>query len=159
LKEAGADLIVADVHPEAVDRAVSEFGATATAPKDIHAAEVDIFAPCAMGAILNDESIPKLKAKLICGLANNQLAEDRHGAELTERGIAYVPDYVVNAGGMMGASTVIFDTPAREASIARIQGVHGTIRTILDRAREEDRPSSEIADEMALSRIASEGNR
>lgn len=159
LHDAGANLVVTDVRSDAVARVVSALEATAVEPNRIHAADVDVFAPCAMGAGLNDDTIPEIRAKVICGLANNQLAEDRHGEMLTKAGIAYVPDYVVNAGGMMGASTVIFAEPSREASISRIEGLHDTIAAILERAQAEGRPSSEIADEMALQRIREEGSK
>lgn len=159
LHDAGAKLTVTDVRHDAVSQVVSEFGAAAVEPDRIHAADVDVFAPCAMGAGLNDKTIPEIKAKVICGLANNQLAEDRHGEMLTKAGIAYVADYVVNAGGMMGASTVIFAEPSREDSIRRIEALHDTVGAILRRAQTEGRPSSEIADQMALERIKVEGNR
>lgn len=157
LHNAGAELVVADVRSDAVERAVREFGATAIDADKVHAAEVDVFAPCALGAGINDQTIPRIKAKAICGLANNQLAEDRHGEALRQAGIAYVPDYVVNAGGMMGASTVIFTEPSREASIRQIEGLQSTIKEILIRSQTEMRPSSEIADAMARERIALEG--
>jgi len=159
LKAAGAELIVTDIQRDAVARVVTEFGAQAVGPDEIHATDADVFSPCAMGAILNDHSIPQIKAKLICGLANNQLAEDRHGTALMNRGIAYVPDYVVNAGGMMGASTVIFEEPSRDASLARIHGLHDTIVAILMKAKAENMPSSHIADRMAQERIAAVGKR
>ena len=155
LHEEGAKLVVADVRTDAVARVVSEFGATPADPEHIHAADVDLFAPCALGAGLNDQTIPEIKAKAICGLANNQLAEDRHGEALQRAGIAYVPDYVVNAGGMMGASTVIFTEPSREASIRKIEGLKDTIKKILIRAATEGRPTSEIANAMAMERINS----
>ena len=157
LYKAGAELIVTDVRADAVERVVTEFGAMAVEPDRIHAADVDVFAPCALGAGLNDQTIPEITAKAICGLANNQLAEDRHGEMLRQAGIAYVPDYVVNAGGMMGASTVIFTEPSREASIKQIEGLQDTIKKILTRAEAESRPSSEIADAIALERIAQVG--
>ena len=153
LHEAGARLTVADVRPEMVDRAAAEFGAEAVSPDAIHAADVDVFAPCALGAGLNDQTIPEITARVICGLANNQLAESRHGQALADAGIAYVPDYVVNAGGMMGASTVIFSELSRDASIRRIEGLHDTITAILERAASHGRPSADIADEMAVERI------
>ena len=154
LHEAGARLTVADVRPETVDRAVAEFGAEAVSPDAIHAADVDVFAPCALGAGLNDQTIPEITARVICGLANNQLAESRHGQALADAGIAYVPDYVVNAGGMMGASNVIFSELSRDASIRRIEGLHDTITAILERAASHGRPSADIADEMAVERIS-----
>lgn len=154
LHDAGAGLVVADVRDEAVREAVARYGAKAVDPGVIHAQDVDIFAPCAMGAVINDKTLPEIRAKAICGLANNQLAEPRHGAALQARGITYVPDYVVNAGGMMGASTVIFGTLSRADSIKRIQGLYDTILPILETARETGQPSSDVADEMAVNKIA-----
>ncbi len=154
LHEAGAVLTVADVNQAAVDAMVSQYGATAADPDTIHAADVDVFAPCALGAILNDETIPELKARAVAGLANNQLAEPRHAQMLKDRGITYAPDYVVNAGGVIGSSTVIFTTPNREESIERIEGLYDTILKILEQADAEDRLPSEIADELALARIS-----
>jgi leucine dehydrogenase len=159
LHEAGAELVVSDIRDDVVREIVQKYGATAVAPDAIHAQDVDVFAPCAMGAIINDHSLPDIKAKAICGLANNQLAEPRHGTELQRAGIAYVPDYVVNAGGMMGASTVIFDTPSREASIARIHGLYDTIVQILDVAKADRRPSSDVVDEMAQAKMNAANSR
>jgi len=149
----GAKVTVADVRDDAVGRVVQHFGATAVDPSQIHLADVDIFAPCALGAGLNDETIPQIKAKAICGLANNQLAEDRHGAALRDAGIAYVPDYVVNAGGMMGASQVIYSEPSREDALKKIESLKSTIQDILKIAMRENRPTSDVANDMALQRI------
>ena len=153
LHKAGALLTVTDIRQEAVDMAVDAFGATAIDPNQIHTADVDVFAPCALGAGLNDETISEIKAKIICGLANNQLAESRHGKVLTERGITYIPDYVVNAGGMMGASTAIFSEPSREKSLKQIEALGKTITMIIDRAKAEGKPTAEIADRIAEERI------
>jgi len=97
----GAELIVTDVLPERVQRAVAEFGATAVAPDEIYDVECDVFSPCALGAILNDNTIPRLRCRIVAGSANNQLAEDRHAAELQRRGIVYAPDFVINGGGVV----------------------------------------------------------
>jgi leucine dehydrogenase len=154
LHDAGAKLVVADVKDEAVRDVVASFAAEAVAPEAIHAQDVDVFAPCALGGVLNDMTVPEIRARAVCGLANNQLAEPRHGEALRERGITYVPDYVVNAGGMMGASTVIFGTPSREASRQRILGLRDTILSVLREADAKGRPSSDVADEIARARIA-----
>lgn len=159
LHEAGARLVVADVDSAAVADVVDRFGAEAVPPDEIHAADADVFAPCALGAVLNDETIPQLRAEVVCGLANNQLAEVRHGAALRDRGIVYVPDYIVNAGGMMGASTVIHGPPAGPDPSTAIEGLRDTITSILERADESGRPTSDIADEMALARINSTEHR
>ena len=153
LHEAGAELVVTDIQETALRNVVERYGATAVSPDEIHAQDVDVFAPCAMGAIINDKTLPKIKAKVICGLANNQLAEPRHGDALQQQGIIYVPDYVVNAGGMMGASTVIFEQPSREASIQRIHGLFTTIRSILEQADTTNQPPSLVADKMAIAKM------
>lgn len=154
LHEAGADLVVADVRKEAAEAAVAHYAARAVDPETIHAQDVDIFAPCAMGAVINDKTLPDITAKVVCGLANNQLAEPRHGADLQARGITYVPDYVVNAGGMIGASPVIFATLSRDDSVKRIEGLYDTILSLLETARDTGRPSSEVADDIAVRKIA-----
>jgi len=154
LHEAGAILTVADINEDAVNAMVERFGAEAVTPEQIHAQNVDVFAPCAMGAVLNDNSIPEIRAKAVCGLANNQLAATHHGEMLVNYGIAYVPDYVVNAGGMMGASTVIFDKPDRSASEQKIHGLFDTILSILKTADKQSVSSAEVADSIARSRIA-----
>lgn len=104
LHEEGAKLIVTDINQEALQRAEEAFGALIVAPEDIYSVEADIFAPCALGATLNDETIPQLKVKIIAGAANNQLKEDRHGDMLEERDILYVPDFVINAGGVINVA-------------------------------------------------------
>ena len=102
LHEAGARLMVTDTRAEAVEKAVRSFGATAVAPEEIYAAEAEVFAPCALGAIINDATLPRLKAAIVAGAANNPLADEaRHGAGLRARNILYAPDYVINAGGMI----------------------------------------------------------
>jgi leucine dehydrogenase len=106
-------LVVADVRDEAVRYVVENFGARAVDPSRIHAQDVDVFAPCAMGAVINDSTLPEIAAKAICGLANNQLADLHHSAALRARGIAYVPDYVVNGGGIGAAGQMIYSTDTR----------------------------------------------
>lgn len=105
LAEEGAELVVTDINEEAVARAVKAYGATAVKPDEIYEVDADIFAPCALGGILNDDTIPKLKFKVVCGSANNQLLDiKRHGEMLHERGILYAPDYIVNAGGVINVA-------------------------------------------------------
>lgn len=97
----GANLIVTDINKDLMKRAGREFEVATVEPDKIFSAKCDIFAPCALGAILNDETIPQLKCKIVAGAANNQLAEERHGYELLKRGILYAPDYIINAGGLI----------------------------------------------------------
>jgi len=156
LHDAGAQLVVTDIDENRVKDIVARFGASPVAPNEIHAADVDVFAPCAMGAILNDQTIPEIKAKIICGLANNQLAEDHHGDALSERNITYVPDYVVNAGGMIGASTVIYKPDDRFNTEDQILALFDTITSIINRANDESRSTAIVADELAKKIMTSE---
>jgi len=154
LHEAGANLVVADVRQPAVDEIVARFDATAVDPSVIHKQPVDIFAPCALGAVINDETLPEIHASIVCGLANNQLAEARHGTEMQQRGITYVPDYVANGGGITAAGSLIYSNPSDDEIRRRVLGLFATVSTVLQRADETGRPPSEIADRMARSRIA-----
>jgi leucine dehydrogenase len=104
LHDAGAELIVCDLDAAAVARVTADFGARAVAPEVILEQEVDVLAPCALGSILDDTSIPKLRCQVIAGAANNQLAEERHAQALAARGILFAPDFILNAGGVIGAS-------------------------------------------------------
>lgn len=122
LTEQGAIVYAADINEAALTRMVKTYGVTPVSPKEIHAQDVDIFAPCAMGGILNDETIPKLNCAAIVGLANNQLHRPDHGQRLLERNIAYAPDFIVNAGGVIGCTTLIFSTPNKENSRPAHQG-------------------------------------
>ena len=155
LVQHGAVVTIADVNERAVALVVDKHSVSAVDPNLIHALDVDVFAPCALGAVLNDTTIPELKARAVCGLANNQLERSDHGQQLFDRNIAYVPDFVVNAGGMMGASTLIFSKPDREKALADIEGIFTTVIQILERSRDEGKSSADIAEEMALSRIRS----
>ena len=101
LHEAGAKLVVTDIDAERVKQVVTEFGARFVAPEEIYSVQSDIFAPCALGGIINDATIPKLTCEIVAGGANNVLLEERHGVVLEERGILYAPDYVANAGGVI----------------------------------------------------------
>ena len=105
----GAKLIVADVNRDVVRRAVEAFGAREASPDGIVTAECDVLSPNALGAILNDDTVPRLSAKIVAGGANNQLARDAHGAMLSERGILYAPDYVINGGGIIRVAAQIYD--------------------------------------------------
>lgn len=154
LHQAGASLVVADIQSDAVDRAVAEYGAVAVDPAAIHAQDVDIFAPCALGAVLNDTTIPQLQAEVVCGLANNQLAEARHGQQLRDAAITYVPDYIANAGGISAAGAVIYSEPTDEDIRHRIEDMRDTVLEVLDTAEAQARPTSAVADDIARSRVA-----
>lgn len=158
LHEAGALLWVSDVRAERTAEAVAEFGATAAPVEAIHAVEADVFAPCALGAGLNDRTIPALKARIVAGSANNQLAESRHGTALRQRGVIYAPDYVLNAGGVINVAAE--RTGYSEAEVtAKVDGIHDTILSILARADRLNVPTSEAADRIAEERFRPHGKR
>ncbi len=148
LHEAGARLWVTDIHPASVKRCVDEFGATAVAMDDVFALDVDVFAPCALGAVLNDQTIPQLRARVIAGAANNQLAHAEHGHRLLERGVLYAPDYCINAGGIID---IYYEGPAYDATLveAHLQRIGRTLTTIFERSERDRQPTSVVADQMA----------
>ena len=155
LHGAGAHLHVADVSDVAVDRAVGEFGATPVDTHEIHSVDADVFAPCALGAVINDRTVEELRAGIVAGSANNQLAEDRHGAELAARGILYAPDYVINAGGVIDvAYGAHMPEPHSDDRVrAHVDGIHRTLLEIFQRAESERAATNIIADQMAHERL------
>ncbi len=152
LNEAGAQLTVAEVHAENAQRAANEYGAAIVAPDAIYDVEAEIFAPCAMGAILNDDTIPRLKVKVVAGAANNQLDADRHGAMLAERDIAYLPDYVANGGGLICCDAEWYRHDP-ETVVERVKKIRDTCSEILERAAEQKIPTSQASDAIAEERF------
>ncbi len=152
LKDAGAELWVCDVYESNLKRAVEELGATAVAPEAIFGLDVDVFAPCALGAVLNDSTIPQLKAAVIAGAANNQLEAPRHGEVLMSRGILYAPDYAINAGGIID---VCYEHTGYDAEVVQrhIERIGATLRTIFERAAADGLPTAVIADRLAEERF------
>ncbi|MFT5235027.1 MAG: leucine dehydrogenase [Shewanella sp.] len=143
----GAELIVTDINQASLDKVEAEFGATVVAPQDIYHQDVDIYAPCALGATINDTTIPLLKATIVAGCANNQLAEARHGEKLKELNILYAPDYVINAGGIINVS---FEKDY-DATLAtkKVDEIYDTLMRIFTLSDEQDRTTSSVADELA----------
>ena len=152
LYEEGAMLIVTDIHKESVQRAVDEFGARAVDPQDIYGVQCDIYAPCALGATVNDQTIPLMKAKVIAGAANNQLKEARHGDTLHERGIIYAPDYVINAGGVINVADELYGYN-RERALKKVEAVYENIEKVLDISKRDAIPTYLAADRLAEERI------
>lgn len=153
LKAAGARLWVTDLERERVRRAVDELGAEAVAADAIVDQPVDVFAPCALGASINDKTLPRLRARIVAGSANNQLADEhRHGEGLRRRGILYAPDYVINAGGIIDIS---YEGPEYDAERARghVESIHTTLMEIFHRAEREGLPTNVIADRIAEERL------
>lgn len=156
LHNAGANLIVADVNQERLQKATKAFGARVMDVGTIHTAEADIFAPCAVGGILNDQTLPELRAGIVAGAANNQLARPEHAMGLHERGILYVPDYVVNAGGIINVAAEILRIDDAAVWVAnKLHSLEKTLFQILSTAVEEKVSPAVIADRLARSRVLS----
>lgn len=153
LHREGAILIVSDIRPESVRRAVEAYGAQAVETGDIYDVECDIFAPCALGGVLNDETIPRLKAQIVAGSANNQLLDDGHGRQLQERGILYAPDYVINAGGLIHVADE-WQGYNRERAYKKIETIYDNLLHVFAIARREGIPTQQAADRLAEERIA-----
>ena len=152
LAEAGAVLLVADLRDDLVGRAVDAFDATPVSGDALIAADADVFAPCALGGVLNDDTIPRLRARIVAGAANNQLAETRHGEALRRRGILYAPDYVINAGGLICVAAEYLQSP-REGVARQVEAIHDTLHDVFQRADRLGRPSDHVADRIAEERL------
>lgn len=151
----GVKLLVSDIVQENLDVAVEKFGATIVAPDEILAVDADVFSPCALGAILNNDTIPQLNVPIVAGGANNQLANDSDGLSMMERGILFAPDYVINAGGIInvcGETTGDYDLNWVNK---KVDNIYSTLTHIFERADAESRPTNIVADEMAEEIIAS----
>ena len=153
LARVGAKLIVTDVDQEKAKRAVDDHGATAVAPEKIYSAAADVFAPCALGGVINDQTIPQFKAELVVGAANNQLLEPRHGDLLEQRSILYAPDYAANAGGVINGccrEMLGWDVPR---TLAKTDAIYDTLLTIFAIAQREKMPTYRAADRLAEERL------
>ena len=152
LHEDGAELIVSDISKELTERLSQEFGAQVVGVEEIYSVNCDIFAPCALGAIVNDETIPRLTCKIVAGAANNQLKENRHGRLLYERGICYAPDYVINAGGLIAIYMESKHNTVEEIR-EKIEQIEQRIGKIISVSKEHHKPTYEIAHQLADERI------
>ncbi|HTQ15474.1 MAG TPA: Glu/Leu/Phe/Val dehydrogenase dimerization domain-containing protein [Rhizomicrobium sp.] len=149
----GARLIVADVNEALVKKAMDAFGARRALPDEIVTVECDVLSPNALGAILDDRTVPALRANIVAGGANNQLLRDEHGAALKARGILYAPDYVINGGGIIRVAGQIENWSEAEIE-SRVTAIGGTLTRIFRRADAENLPTNAVADRMAQERIA-----
>lgn len=156
LASEGARLVVTDIDAERVQRVAHEFDARPVGPNDIYGVEADIYAPCALGATINDETIPQLKVQIVAGAANNVLAEARHGDELHRRGILYAPDYVINAGGLINVYGELHAWTA-ERAMRKAGDIYTTLLRIFELSEGEGVPSYVAADRIAEQRIAAIG--
>ncbi|MBS1119216.1 MAG: Leucine dehydrogenase, partial [Deltaproteobacteria bacterium] len=149
---AGARLTVADVDKLKSERAKREFGAAVVAIDDIPKVDCDVFAPCALGAGLNDDTVPQLQARIVAGAANNQLAEPRHGDDLHARGILYAPDYAINAGGLINVAQEVKGYDAKAAREQTLQ-IYDTIWDICERSKKLAAPTHKVADIMVEEKL------
>jgi leucine dehydrogenase len=152
LHGAGAKLVVTDIDEGRIKRVVEATGATVVGLKEIYGVQADIFAPCALGGIINDDTIPQLKVEIVSGAANNQLLEDRHGDMLEQRGILYAPDYVANAGGVINVYSELTGW-SRDRALRKADEIYETVLSVFKFARDQRIPTYKAADRVAEQRI------
>jgi leucine dehydrogenase len=158
LHGAGAKISVADVDPLKAERAQREFGAAIVPLDRIFEIPCDVIAPCALGSALNDQTIPKLKATIVAGAANNQLSEPRHGDDLHARAILYAPDYAINAGGLINVAQEVVGYDAQAARDKTLK-IYDTIYDLAERSAKSNTPTYRVADLMVEERLAAAGPR
>lgn len=151
LSEAGANCFACDINPKNVAHAEA-LGATIVGVDDIIAADVDVFAPCAMGAILNDDTIPQLKAKIVAGGANNQLAKAHHAQVLRDQGVLYAPDFVINAGGIIEIYRQYKDLETDQCR-AKIEAIGDTLTSIFEQSDADNMTTADVAEKIAEKRF------
>ena len=156
LHEAGAALIVSDIDADRVKRVVAEFGARAVGSDEIYGVKADVFAPCALGAVINDKTLPQLNVEVVVGAANNQLLEARHGDALEARGMLYAPDYVANAGGVINVYGELAGW-TMERSFRKADEIYDTVLKVYAIAKQEGVPTYVAADRLAEQRIGAVG--
>jgi leucine dehydrogenase len=153
LHKAGAKLIVSDVDEERVRKTTQDFQANAVPADEIYRAPADIFAPCALGAVLNDSTIPQLRVAIVAGAANNQLGEPRHAEALRKRDILYAPDYAANAGGVIWGGCIERMGWDRERTLKKVDAIYDTILSVFDLAGKHSITPAEAADRLAENRF------
>lgn len=156
LFQEGAKLTVCDVNQQAVDQCVKQFGATPCSLEEVMQLKCDVLAPCALGAVLNKDTIPTIRAPIVAGAANNQLATPEDGVRLSDRDIVYAPDYVINAGGIIHVAYQ-YQGKNYDRIIEKVNDIYHTTLSILNRAKEKNKPTSETAEQLALEKLCVEG--
>jgi leucine dehydrogenase len=152
LRAAGAILLVSDVDHSKAQRMSEELNAEVILPDEIYAVAADVLAPCALGGVINDLSVQQLKVEIVCGGANNQLSEERHGDLLEARGILYAPDYVSNSGGVLSGGANLFGWSSDKVR-KKVHEIYDTMLSILEIARAEGIPTYKAADQLAERRL------
>lgn len=152
LVDEGADVTIADIDVDNLAKAVGDFGVKTTPLDTVHAQECDIFAPCALGGGINDDTISELRCKVIAGAANNQLAREEHGDKLRDMGILYAPDFVINAGGLINVEDELrgYD---RERALQKVDGIFKALQLIFSLSRERNISTARAAIEYAEDRV------
>ena len=157
LAKEGAKIYISDIHEDTLKRVASTYGAEVIGINDVYDVDMDIYAPCALGATVNDETLSRLKCSIIAGAANNQLAvEAVHGVKVMEKGIIYAPDYALNAGGVINCYSEVKGLSA-EWALDKANDIYSTISNIVKRSKSENIPTYQIANKMAEERIAAIG--
>lgn len=155
LQEQGGHVIICDINDERVEELAGRFGFEVCDDETHLDVECDVYAPCARGAGLNDETLPKLKCKAIAGCANNQLLEPRHADELRDMGIVYGPDYVLNAGGIINVSVELLPGGYDEAvALERIDRIYDNLKRVFEISRTENVSTRDAAARLAEERLA-----
>jgi leucine dehydrogenase len=157
LHREGVELIVSDTRSDSAAEARERFGAEVVEPDAIYGVDAEIFAPCALGAVINDDTIPRLKFKIIAGAANNQLADEkRHDRVLKDRGILYAPDYVINAGGLINVENEL-EGYNRERALAQAEAIYHAVKEIIRLSDQENIPTQQASNRVAERRIEQVG--
>jgi leucine dehydrogenase len=152
LREEGAKVFIADIDESKVDRCVEELGCEAVGADEVYDVDADVFAPCALGAILNDDTIPRLKVEIVAGAANNQLKRQHHAKMLQDREILYAPDYVINAGGLINVYSELAGW-SLERSKRKAGEIYRTLLNVFEIAEDAGLTNAEAADEVAIRRV------
>lgn len=155
LSEAGANVLVTDIDQARVKRACDEFGATAVELDEIVSCQSDVLAPCALGATINARSVPELKATIVAGGANNQLETQEDGQRLSDAGILYAPDYVINGGGIINVASEYYGDADDDEVMRRVADIGPRLTGIFETARQSGKPTNVVADEMSRALIES----
>jgi leucine dehydrogenase len=158
LTKENAKVFITDIHDDILNNVAKKYGATAVPVNDIYDLDMDIYAPCALGATLNDETLAKLKCQIIAGAANNQLKDEKkHGEEIMKKGLIYAPDFVINAGGLINCYSEL-EGYNKEKAYAQAENIYHTIAQILKESKDTNTPTYMVANRMAERRISAIAN-
>lgn len=149
-----ADVTIADIDGDRVAQVASAFGVKSMDARDVFSANADIYCPCALGGVINDETLPQFRVKIICGSANNQLRAERHGDELTQRGILYAPDYIANAGGTVFDTDRLWGGVNAERGMTKVSKIYERMQQVIALSKSQNVPTYLAADRIAEERIA-----